>query len=214
MMRTKNRLFAILSLLTILFSSCSDEETKLPMLVERVDTRMVEGKPVMDTVYKTIPEFSFYNQDSVLINNSRFDGKIYVADFFFTSCPTICPIMHRNMMKIFQKYKDHPDVMLLSHTIDYKYDKPSKLKAYKKKLGADGEQWQYVWGTREDIYATAQKNYLVTVAEDETAAGGYVHQGYLVLVDKNRRVRNAYDGTVDEQVEKLMKDMDILLKEK
>lgn len=197
----------------ICYTSCTQEQ-KLPILVERVDTKVVDGKEVPDTVYRTIPEFTFLNQDSIKTTNKDFDGKIYVADFFFTSCPTICPIMHRNLKKVFEKYKDDPNVMFLSHTIDVKHDIPSKLKAYKAKLGADGKQWQFLWGPQEVVYALAQKNYLVSVNEDKQAAGGFVHQGYLVLVDKHRRIRNAYDGTVDEQVEKLMKDMDILLKEK
>jgi protein SCO1/2 len=208
--------FRMLGLAMIIMQlfSCGDQEKRLPMIPDGVKTTIIDGKEVIDTIYKSIPEFSYYNQDSVLINNNLFDGKIYVADFFFTSCPTICPVMHRNMMKVFEKYKDHPDVMLLSHTIDYKYDKPSKLKAYKTKLGADGKQWQFVWGTKEAIYSTAQHNYLVAVGEDKAAAGGYIHQGYLVLIDKHRRIRNAYDGTNEEQVRKLMIDMDILLKEK
>ncbi|RZJ86371.1 MAG: SCO family protein [Chryseobacterium sp.] len=182
-------------------------------MVERVDTKIVDGKEVPDTIYRTIPEFTFLNQDSVATTNKDFDGKIYVADFFFTSCPTICPVMHRNLMKVFEKYKDNPNVMFISHTIDVKHDIPSKLNAYKIKLGAQGRQWQFLWGTQEAIYDLAKKNYLVSVNEDKEAAGGFVHQGYLILVDKHRRIRDAYDGTVDGQVEKLMKDMDILLKE-
>ncbi|RZM00262.1 MAG: SCO family protein, partial [Pedobacter sp.] len=194
------------AILTI-FTACS-QDRRLPMLVESVDTKIVDGKEVLDTVYRTIPEFTFLNQDSVKTGSKDFDGKIYVADFFFTSCPTICPVMHRNLMKVFEKYKDNPNVMFLSHTIDVKHDIPSKLKAYKTKLGADGKQWQFLWGTQEAIYGTAQKNYMVAVNEDKQAAGGFVHQGYLVLVDKHRRIRDAYDGTRDEQVEKLMEDMD------
>ncbi len=214
-METNRKITALfLVLIALLWAACKSEERKIPMIPDRVETRIENGKEVLDTIFKTIPEFSFYNQDSVLIDNSKFDGKIYVADFFFTSCPTICPTMHRNMMKVFNKFKDNPNVMLLSHTIDYKYDKPSRLKAYKSKLGADGDQWQFVWGPKADIYSTAQKNYLVAVAEDEAEAGGYVHQGFFILVDKHRRVRSAYDGVTDEQVEQLMKDMDILLKEK
>lgn len=196
-----------------MFNSSCSQEKKLPMLVERVDTKLVDGREVPDTIYRTIPEFTFLNQDSVATTNKDFDGKIYVADFFFTSCPTICPVMHRNLMKVFEKYKDNPNVMFLSHTIDVKHDIPSKLKAYKIKLGAQGRQWQFLWGTQDAIYDLAQKNYLVSVNEDKEAAGGFVHQGYLILVDKHRRIRDAYDGTADGQVEKLMKDMDILLKE-
>lgn len=204
----------VLLALLLCLGACSSKERKIPMIADGVETKMVDGRAVIDTVYKTIPSFSYLNQDSIPITNKLFDGKIYVADFFFTSCPTICPTMHRNLMKVFEKYKGNPSVMLLSHTIDYKYDLPSRLREYKNKLGAGGSQWQFVWGTKDEIYNTAQKNYLVSVNEDSAAAGGYIHQGYLVLIDRHRRVRNAYDGTKDEEVRKLMEDMDILLKEK
>lgn len=118
------------------------------------------------------------------------------------------------MMKIYEKYKDNKEVMLVSHTIDVRHDIPSVLKKYKEKLGIKGEQWQFLWGDQKEIYDTAINNYLVSVNEDKDAAGGFIHQGYFVLVDKHRRVRVAYDGTVTEQVDQLMKDMDILLKEK
>lgn len=194
--------------------SCGQTARRLPLIPDGVKQTMVDGKPVIDTVYKTISDFSFLNQDSIMVTNKDFDGKIYVADFFFTSCPTICPIMHRNLLKVYEKYKGNPEVMFLSHTIDYRYDIPSRLKAYRTRLGAAGKQWQFVWGAKDLVYAMAQKDYLVSVTEDKAAPGGYVHQGYLVLIDKHRRVREAYDGTKQDQVEKLMGDMDILLKEK
>ncbi|GGH13398.1 SCO family protein [Pedobacter zeae] len=200
--------------LAIMIFSCRESEQRLPLIPDGVKQTMVNGKPVIDTAYKTIPDFSFLNQDSITVTNKDFDGKIYVADFFFTSCPTICPIMHRNLLKVYEKYKGNPDVMLLSHTIDYRYDIPSRLKAYRSKLGADGKQWQFVWGIKDIVYRLAEKDYLVSVNEDKASPGGYVHQGYLVLIDKHRRVRGAYDGTQTDQVDQLMKDMDILLKEK
>lgn len=200
--------------LAIMILSCRETERRLPLIPDGVKQTMVNGKPVIDTVYKTISDFSFLNQDSVIVTNKDFDGKIYVADFFFTSCPTICPIMHRNLLKVYEKYKGNQDVMLLSHTIDYRYDIPSRLKAYRSKLGADGKQWQFVWGAKDIVYRMAEKDYLVSVNEDKASPGGYVHQGYLVLIDKHRRVRGAYDGTKTDQVDQLMNDMDILLKEK
>ncbi|WP_406825508.1 SCO family protein [Pedobacter sp. KACC 23697] len=204
----------LMLMLAIMISACEQSERRLPLIPDGVKQTVVDGKPVIDTVYKTISDFSFLNQDSVMVTNKDFDGKIYVADFFFTSCPTICPVMHRNLLKVYEKYKGNPEVMFLSHTIDYRYDIPSRLKSYRSKLGADGKQWQFVWGARDMVYAMAQKDYLVSVNEDKAAPGGYVHQGYLVLIDKHRRVREAYDGTNADQVEQLMKDMDILLKEK
>ena len=101
----------------------------------------------------------------------------------------------------------------MSHTIDVKYDVPSRLKAYSKKLGISGNQWEFLWGSRDSIYTLAEKNYLVSVNEDKNGPGGFVHQGYLVLVDKEKRIRGAYDGTLKKDVDQLMKDMDILLEE-
>lgn len=192
-------------LLLSVLGSCKNENKRLPFLQQEI-----VGK---DTTYRTIPEFKFLNQDSVVVTDKDFNGRIYVADFFFTSCPTICPTMHRNLLKVYKKYLNNPAVKLASHTIDVKYDTPSRMKAYADKLGIKGNQWEFLWGTRDQTYALAERNYLVSVGVDQKAPGGFVHQGYLVLVDKEKRIRGAYDGTVDEQVEKLMQDMDVLLEE-
>lgn len=191
--------------LAALISGCTHQERRLPFLQQEVT-----GK---DTTYKTIPAFTFLNQDSTAVTGKDFEGAIYVADFFFTSCPTICPVMHRNLLKVYEKYKDNAAVKLASHTIDAKYDTPSRMKEYANKLGVKGDQWEFLWGTKDSVYALAERHYLVTVGQDHKAPGGFIHQGYLVLVDKHKRVRGYYDGTVDEQVDQLMKDMDVLLEE-
>lgn len=194
--------------------SCKTPPRTLPIYGERSAVqKIVDGRVVTDTLYKTIPEFSFLNQDSVMINNHLFDGKIYVADFFFTTCPTICPTMHRNLLEVYNKYKGNKNVMFLSHSIDFKYDLPYILKSYADKLGVSAPQWQFIHGSREQVYGLAQKDYLVSVMEDASEPGGYVHQGYLVLVDKQKRVRGGYDGTKKEEVDQLIKDMDVLMEE-
>lgn len=200
--------------LSIFISSCQDSK-KLPVLGPReaVSVKNEDGSMGVDTVYQTIPPFRFLNQDSVYITNDQFKDKIYIADFFFTSCTTICPTMHRNMKTIFEKYKDNPEVMYLSHTIDFKYDKPSVLKKYAQKLGVDGNKWQFVYGAKDSVYKLAERNYLVAVMEDTTARDGYIHQGWLVLIDKQKRIRGAYDGTDPKQVEQLTKDIPVLLAE-
>jgi protein SCO1/2 len=201
---------------TLLFGAACTQEKKLPIYGDREAkiTKDANGNEKIDTVYKTIPNFKFLNQDSVEVTQDAFNNKIYVADFFFTSCTTICPVMHRNMKTIYDKYKGNPEVMFLSHTIDFKYDKPSVLKKYAKKLGVDVPQWQFLYGDKKEVYGLAEKDYLVAVQEDSAATDGYVHQGWLVLVDKHKRIRGAYDGTKPEEVEKLKSDMDILLAEK
>jgi len=200
---------------SVLIAGCSSNEKKqLPILGNREPVeKTVDGKTVVDTVYQTIPEFQFLNQDSVSLTDKDFNGKIYVADFFFTSCPSICPVMHRNMLKVFKEFKGNDEVKLLSHTIDSKYDTPSKLKAYAQKLGVYGNQWQFAWGDRDKVYPLAEKNYLVAVNQDKNAPGGYIHQGWFILVDKQKRLRGAYDGTKPDQVDQMIADMHTLLDE-
>jgi protein SCO1 len=192
----------------------NNSDSRLPILGEREPVeKVVDGKTVTDTVYQTIPAFSFTNQDNAQISDNDFKGKIYVADFFFTSCTSICPIMHRNMLKVYEEFKDKKDVGILSHTIDFKYDTPEKLKAYASKLGVSGNQWQFVRGSKDSVYSIAEKNYLVAVSQDSTARDGFIHQGWFILVDKQKRLRGAYDGTKTEQVDKMIGDIKTLLKE-
>lgn len=209
--------FNILYLFTLvtLFSACQNQETKLPILGQRspVEVKDAQGNVKVDTVYSTIPNFGFINQDSVLLTQAHFDGKIYIADFFFTSCTTICPVMHRNMKSIYDQYKDDDHIQFLSHSIDFKYDTPSKLKKYAEKLGVNTQKWAFVRGTKDSIYNMALKHYLVAVGEDQKAKDGYIHEGYLILVDKEKRIRGAYDGTDSKSVEKLKNDIAVLEKE-
>ena len=198
-----------------LFLTSCKEDKKLPVygLRETKTIKNADGSAGVDTIYQTIPAFKLLNQDSVYITNDHFKGKIYIADFFFTSCTSICPIMHRNLKTIYDKFQNNPDVLFLSHTIDFKYDTPSVLKKYAKKLGVDGPKWQFVYGPKDTVYTLAEKSYLVAVMQDSTNRDGYVHQGFLVLIDKDRKIRGAYDGTNPEQVVQLIKDIPVLLAE-
>ncbi len=209
----KKLLYIALSILVI--QSCTNQsDTKLPILGNREPVeRTVDGKTVVDTIYQTISPFSYFNQDSILVSDKDFDGKIYIADFFFTSCNTICPIMHRNMLDVYKKFKDNPKVKFLSHSIDIKYDLPSRLKTYATKLGVEGNQWEFVHGSRDSIFNIAAKNYLVSAFEDSSDPQGLVHQGWFILVDTKKQLRGAYDGTKADQVKQLMEDMDKLLRE-
>lgn len=204
-----------LAIAFIAFQSCSDtSNTKLPILGNREPLeRIVDGKIVIDTVYQTISAFSYLNQDSLPVTDQDFNGKIYVADFFFTSCNTICPVMHRNLLDVYKKFKGNPKVKLLSHSIDVKYDLPSRLKTYASKLGVEGNQWEFVHGSRDSIFNIAAKNYLVSAFEDSSDPQGLVHQGWFILIDTKKQLRGAYDGTKAEQVKQLMEDMDKLLME-
>lgn len=199
--------------LGLIISSCQSTDRKLPTIGQKeIVTRQENGKTITDSVYPTIPTFRFLNQDSTYITDKDFDNKIYVANFFFTHCPSICPTMQRNLLKAYEKYKGDDRISFLSHSIDFKYDQPSVLKSYADRLGVDNNQWQFVTGSKADIYGIAD-NYLVYAKEDSTVAGGYDHTGYLVLIDHDKHIRGAYDGTNDEQVEQMLTDLEILLNE-
>ncbi|MBL4676455.1 MAG: SCO family protein [Mucilaginibacter sp.] len=199
--------------LLLVFTACKFKanESKLPILGQRqAVTKTVNGKQVVDTVYQTIPDFKFVNQYGDTITQKSLKGNIYVADFFFTTCPSICPIMHRNMLKVYNDFKNVPDFKIISHTIDPKHDSVAVLKKYADKLGISGNNWWLLQGKKEDTYTLGQKHYLVAVMQDNGAPGGYVHQGWFVLVDKQRRIRGYYDGTKEEEVAKMMDDIKTL----
>ena len=197
-----------------LLIACNNSKEKLPILGNReAVTKIVNGKEITDTIYHQIPDFEFISQDSIKITQKDFAGKIYVADFFFTTCPTICPKMKTQMLRIFKKFKDNPQVAILSHTIDPRHDSPAVLKEFSKNLGIQNSMWTMVTGDKVKIYEIGQKSYMVSATDDPTQSGGIVHSGAFILVDKNRHIRGIYDGTKPEKVDKLMEDMETLLNE-
>jgi len=231
------RVIALCYLLCVLvggLTSCSsNSDARLPIWGNRdAVSTIVNGTQTIDTVYHTIPPFKFVNQYGDTITEATVKGKIYVADFFFTTCPTICPIMKRQMLKVYQKFKGDPDIVLLSHSIDPDHDTPAVLKKYADELGVSGQQWQFLTGNRKAIYDISN-SYLVaqTPEKDSTAAGGFVHDGTFILIDKEGRVRatnepytivdkdgnknllSRYDGTTDAGVNQLIKDIEKLRKE-
>ncbi len=203
----------ILVLLAGLLIGCGKK--KLPILGERaVDVKTVNGQEVIDTIYQTVPDFSLTNQDGKIIDQNTINGKIYVADFFFVTCPTICPRMKKNLLTVYEAYKGNPNILFLSHTIDPEHDSVAVLKNFAERLGADSKQWHFLTGNRDSIYELATHGYYATALPDSTEPGGYVHSGGLILIDKNRRVRGIYDGTSEKDTKTLMEDMELLLNEK
>ena len=183
------------------------QEKKLPFLGPK------EIGKQGDTLYHKIPEFKFLNQDSLWISEKDMAGKIYVADFFFTTCPTICPKMKTQLLRIYDKFAEDDRVRILSHTIDPEFDGVQVLKEYAKKLNISSPRWNLVTGKKSDIYRLGEKSYMVTTQEDTNEVGGFVHSGAFILVDKNRHIRGIYDGTKEEEVNHLLEDMTLLLKE-
>jgi protein SCO1/2 len=201
-------------LLALAISSCDSGKKELPILGERDwTTKVVDGKEVVDTIYNTIPPFSFVNQDGDTVTEQIVKDKIYVADFFFTTCPTICPVMKKQMLVVHAKYKDNPDLMILSHTIDPEHDTPEVLKTFAKDLNVTGNQWQFLTGPKEKTYELGLKHYMVVAKEEKTAEGGFLHSGAFILVDKDKHVRGMYDGTTEEGTQKLIADIQTLLDE-
>jgi protein SCO1/2 len=192
----------------------SGDKKTLPIYGNREPvTKTVNGKTVTDTLYQTIPKFKFVNQYGDSISNKSLDGQIYVADFFFTTCPSICPVMARNMLNVYNAFKGSGDVKIISHSIDPKHDSVPVLKKYADKLGVTGNTWWFLQGKKEDVYKIAERSYLVAVQKDSTAAGGYIHAGYFVLIDKQKRIRGSYDGTDPKQVDQLIADIKQLQQE-
>lgn len=190
---------------TGLFWGCQQAEEPLPVLGQR---DVVNG----DTVYHTIPDFEFINQDSQTVTNATFNGRVYVADFFFISCPTICPKVKQQMLRIYERFRDEPRLMLLSHTIDVKHDTVPRLRQYAENLGVSSDRWHFVTGDKRAIYDIADDYFSIAI-EDPDAPGGFDHSGRLILVDDQRHVRAFCNGTEAEEVDRFMEDIALLLKE-
>lgn len=191
--------------LLLLLSSCSKKEIKLPYL----------GNPIVngtDTIFPTIASFSFTDQNNKIITNKTFARKIYVADFIFLSCPTICPKMTSEMMTVYNLYKENPAVLFLSHTIDPENDTVERLKSYTES-SAINDNWHFVTGNKDTLLSIAEKSYFTTAYKDSNEPGGYVHGGGLMLVDENGHIRGVYDGTNSIETQRLIADIKILLNE-
>ncbi len=204
-------LIAILILPTVAFfilHSGTNNFKKLPFYGPK---KVVEGS--LDTIYHSIPNFQFTNHLGELINQDDYRGKIYVADFFFTICPTICPKMSTHMLELQKHFYDRADFKLLSHTVDPENDSVEVLYEYSKRVYAQDSVWNFVTGSKEDIYRVAFEGYFANAMEDELAPGGFLHSSNLFLIDREGRIRGIFDGTSTREVESLMDAIQILLRE-
>ncbi len=211
-----NKLVQLLFIiLFFIIAGCSDPNNKkLPILGRKsIQERTVNGTVKTDTIYHRIDDFIFTNQDSMEVTNSTFQNKIYVADFFFTTCPTICPIMKTQMLRVYEQFKNNDAILFLSHTIDPEYDTVALLHDFAERLGVSSKKWHFVTGQKEYIYEVGQNSYMVTAMEDENEPGGYLHSGAFILVDPDRHIRGLYDGTKEDQVDRLISDIPKLLSE-
>ncbi len=162
--------------------------------------------------YHTISDFSLTNQEGQTITQDTYDGKIYVTDFFFTTCQTICPVMTSNMLELQDKLQDNPKVLLLSHTVMPEIDSVSQLKKYATQKKVNPTKWNLVTGSKQEIYNLARKQYLVA-KENPDDPLGLVHTENFVLIDTQKRIRGFYDGTLAQEMDRVIHDISVLQNE-
>jgi len=207
MKSNKHKLLVAVLGIGLMVAACTRPAEKLPILGQRT----VSGS---DTIYHTIAPFQFVDQDSAQVTNETFKDKIYVADFFFTSCRTICPIMKTQMLRVYEATREMPDVLLLSHSIDPEFDTVALLHDFAARLDVTSNRWHFVTGVKDSIYKIAQTSYYATAMEDKTEPDGFIHSGAFLLIDKQSRIRGKYDGTKEDDVNRLIADIKRLRQEK
>ncbi len=185
---------------------------KLPIYQpEMVSKELVDTTLQYVKKYHKIAPFSLTNQNGETVTQADYEDKIYVADFFFTTCQTICPVMTEHMIQIQKELKEDQEVKLLSHTVFPNQDTPEVLKAYALKKGVDDNKWNLVTGSKEDIYTLARKSYLAVKDLPTTADDlDMVHTENFMLIDKKKQIRGYYDGTLDKDIDRLLDDIKIL----
>lgn len=176
---------------------------------------------VIDTSKSTLPvlsnvkPFSFLRQDGETVSEDGVNGKVYVTEYFFTTCPGICPKMNTNMKKVYDELKNEQDFMILSHTVDPKTDSVGRLKVYADSLGADVHNWWFLTGSKAQLYKAARESYVIDDPKNNASniEEDFLHTQFFALVDKDRRVRGVYDGLKSKEIKKLISDAKDLLKE-
>lgn len=178
-----------------------------------VSTELVDSTVQRKKKYHKIADFSLTNQNGKTITQNTYKDKIYVADFFFTTCQTICPVMTKNMAEIQQEFLDDDEVMLLSHSVTPEIDSVAQLKRYALKKGVNDDKWNLVTGDKKQIYQLARKSYLAVKENGDGGPFDMIHTENFMLIDKKRQIRGFYDGTKQEDIDKLLDDIAHLKKE-
>jgi protein SCO1 len=202
----KSTIIASAFLFTLILNACkSSENEKLPYLG---NPKIEGGKEVKHT----IRPFTYLNQDSITVTNDSLANSVYVADFFFVSCPSICPKVARQMLTIYNAFKDDNRVKLVSFTIDPKRDIPAKLRRYAANLEVDTKKWMFLTGEKDFTMELAH-DYFVSAMEDSTAPGGFNHSGKIVLIDRQGHVRAFSEGTDPNATPQFIENIRTLLME-
>jgi len=204
-------LLGLSAVIVYLFYNALQPKKMLPVYQpSMVDKSLVDSTLHYKKKYHTIGDFSLINQNGKTITQEDYKGKIYVADFFFTTCPTICPIMTKNMTEIQDVILDDPEIMLLSHSVTPVIDSVAQLKKYALEKGVVDSKWNLVTGDKKQIYQLARKSYLAVKTDGDGGPYDMIHTENFILVDKERRIRGFYDGTNREEINKLLEDIKIL----
>lgn len=167
-----------------------------------------------DTLYHRIPDFELTDQNGESFTNADLDSNIYVASFFFATCPTICPKMATNMLQVQDRFRDRKDFKLLSITVNPEHDTPEVLKEYAQEVHAMEDKWTFLTGEKDSIYQLAFDGYFVSAQRDSIAPGGFLHSANIILVDGKGRIRGYFDGTSASETNDLFDAIEILLVEK
>jgi len=185
----------------------------LPYLgVKTPVTNVIEGKTTVDTIYHAIPEFSFTDQTGKTFGSADLENKIYVANFFFTSCPTICKEMQSLMKTIYDRFEQFQDVRFVSFTVDPDNDTPEVLAQFADRLNVKPEKWHFLTGEKEKIYTLAN-SFLLNASEDAAAEGGFLHSDMVVLIDRKKNIRGVYEGTDVKDMKRAIDEVKTLIAE-
>jgi len=168
---------------------------------------------INDTLYHQIPAFHFVDQDGEKVDLKTVENKLYVTEFFFTTCGSICPVMNANMKKVYALLQKSEDALILSHTVDPETDSVAVLKAYAERHGVTDKKWLFLTGTKPTLYGVARRGYLLDANEGNGGEEDFIHTQNFALIDKERHIRGYYDGTDSVEVGRLIKDIDLLRQE-
>ena len=200
------------SLFYLLLYTGKHNYRRLPYIGPREAVKNTDG--TYDTLYHKIPYFEFLNQDGKKVSRDDLLGTIYIADFFFATCPTICPKMATNMGYLQEKFKDRKGLRFISITVNPEHDSVKVLKEYANRVHADTKNWDFLTGDKDKIYDVAFNGFFINAQKDDVAPGGYLHSQYFILIDKEAHVRGVFDWTIYKEMKEDLTDaVDILFKE-
>ena len=205
-------LISIIGISTAFYMNVNNE--RLPVYApSNINPRLVDSSLHLKSRGHFISDFELLNQNGEVVTQKNLEGKYYVADFFFTTCPSICPKMTKQMTRVYEEYYNDPDFMLLSHTVQPEVDSVETLREYAEEHNADASKWLFLTGDKKQIYNLARKSYFAATSEGDGGEEDFIHTENFILIDKNKMIRGFYDGTNTKDVDKLMDDIEILKRE-